>query len=52
MITVTEAIEAIEGLREALNRGYVPPPMPPKPKVEKCDYCGRPIEKCGCGASK
>lgn len=34
------------------ERGYIPPPMPPKPKVEKCPYCGRPKSQCGCGASK
>lgn len=52
MVTLEEAANAIYEFREMINRGYVPPPPPPKPVEKKCEYCARPIEKCGCGANK
>ena len=50
MITTAEAFEAFEQLAKAL-RGYTPPLMPSPPKVVTCEYCKKPVEKCGCGAS-
>lgn len=35
-----------------VRAGYTPPPPPPMPKPKKCAYCGRPVERCGYGASK
>lgn len=50
MITTAEAFEAMAELSKAL-RGYTPPPPPPPPRVVTCEYCKKPVEKCGCGAS-
>lgn len=51
MLSTQDAYESMMALAKAL-RGYTPPPMPPKPQVTKCPYCGKPIARCGCGASK
>lgn len=46
MITTAEAFAAFEQLAKALRN------PPQKPQEKRCEYCARPIEKCGCGASK
>lgn len=49
MLTFDEASKAMEIMGAILRGEYVPPP---KPKADKCAYCAKDKDKCGCGASR